>query len=176
MKLNVPPYSLQRDRFTPAEWRFEESNEAQQATEEFDGILDLARGGEAKATTKLRSFLRRFPWHFDAFSHYGICKLKEKKVLEAYAFFSTAVALGRDCFPREFNPEKHFISAGFIQNRPFLRSMYNLMDCCGVMGHWQKAEELGSELLKLDPDDRMGCRFELPKYYLHLSQYDRAAK
>jgi tetratricopeptide (TPR) repeat protein len=178
MKLILPPYALTPDRFSQNEWIFEESEEAFQATEEFDGILDVGRsiGGAGKSATLLRRFLKRFPWHFDAFTHYGLLRLNERKTLEAYAFFHTAVALAKNCFPREFNPAKHRIPGGFVQNRPYLRALSNLMNCCDVMGDTERASELGYELLSLDPDDRMNVRFELPKYLLGLGRYERASK
>ena len=178
MKINHPPYALVPDRYSEKEWIFEESDEASQATEEFDGILDIGRcsGGAGKAATLLRNFLKRFPWHFDAFTHYGLHRLNERKTLEAYTFFQTAVALAENCFPREFDPAKHLIPGGFVQNRPYLRAVSNLMNCCDVLGDTERASDLAHELLSLDPDDRMGVRLELPKYLLVLGRYEAAVK
>lgn len=177
MKLNVPYYTLKRDMFAEKEWIFEESAEAYQATEKFDAILDTGRfGGGKSIAPSLRNFLKRFPWHFDAFTHYGLCKMDEGKTLDAYAFFQTAVALAQSCFPREFDPDNHSICGGFVQNRPYLRALSNLMNCCGVLGYVERAKEVGYQLLALDSNDRMAARMELPKYLLALKRYDAAVK
>jgi tetratricopeptide (TPR) repeat protein len=174
MNIVAPPFSLIRTRVSESEWRFEGSDEAWTATEEFDGILEMSRSA-GKLGAALRAFLKRYPWHFDALNHYSGEKLREGKTLEAYAFSHAAVATARSCFPREFDPSKHYIPGGFVENRPFLRSLYNLMQCYEALGDYRGASALANELLQFDYEDRMGARMELPKYLLRQGRYQSAA-
>jgi tetratricopeptide (TPR) repeat protein len=174
MNFATPPFFLIRTRVSEKEWRFEGSAEGWAATEEFDGILERARA-TGKMGAALRSFLRRYPWHFDALTHYSGEKLREGKTLEAYAFSHAAVATARACIPKEFDPENHFIPGGFVENRPFLRTLYNLMQCYEALGDFRGAAALGDELLQMDYDDRMGARLEMPKYLLRQGRYQTAA-
>ena len=175
MNIATPPFFLIRTRVSEEEWRFEGSEEAWTATEKFDGILEKARA-TGKMGGLLRSFLKRYPWHFDALSHYSGEKLREGKTLEAYAFSHAAVATARSCIPREFDPALHYIPGGFVENRPFLRCLYNLMQCYEALGDYRGASALGDELLQFDYEDRMGARMEMPKYFLRQGRYQAAAE
>lgn len=170
----APPFELIHTRFSEKEWRFEASELVWAATEEFDGILETARG-TGKLGAPLRAFLKRYPWHFDALTHYAMLKYREGKKLEAYAFAHAAVGTARSYIPREFDPKEHTIPGGFVENRPFLRCLYNLMLCCEALGDAQTASAIGFEILDLDHEDRMGARMELPKHLLRLGRYQAAA-
>lgn len=170
----TPPFELINTRFSEKEWRFEASEAAWVATEEFNGILETARGTR-KLNAPLRAFLKRHPWHFDALTHYAMLKYREGKKLEAYAFAHTAVGIARSCIPLEFDPKDHTIPGGFVENRPYLRSLYNLMLCCEALDDAQAAASIGFEILDLDYEDRMGARMELPKHLLRLERYQAAA-
>jgi len=165
MKLILPPFSLIRTQVSETEWRFDESEEGWNATQEFDGILEIGYS-TGKLSTPLRAFLKRHPWHYDALTHYSMCKLNERKVIDAYAYACTAVATARAVFPPEFDPNIHTIPGGFVQNRPFLRSLHNLMLCAEALGDDKMASTIGAEMMRFDREDRMGARFELPKYLI----------
>lgn len=173
MNIVTPPFFLIRTRVSENEWRFESSAEGWAATEQFDSILERSRA-KGKMGASIRSFLRRYPWHFDALTHYSGEKLREGKTLEAYAFSHAAVATARACIPKEFDQENHFIPGGFVDNRPFLRTLYNLMQCYEAMEDYRGAAILGDELLRLDYEDRMGARLEMPKYLLRLGRFQAA--
>ena len=175
MKVIESPYRLIRTRVSEFEWRFQESESAWSATEEFDGILEQVRGGE-KMGTLLRGFLKRYPWHFDAWSHYAMCKRQEGRTLDAYAFSRTAVAMAKEAIPNDYDPSKHEIPGGFVENRPFLRALYELMQCYDALGDADGASATGFEILKYDPEDRMGARLELPKYLIKQGRYGTAAE
>jgi len=52
----------------------------------------------------------------------------------------------------------------FIENRPFLRCLFNLMLCHESLDDTQGAASIYFEILALDEEDRMGARMELPKH------------
>lgn len=175
MNLVIPPYRLIRTQCSELEWRFDESEEAWKVTDEFDSVLEQGRSN-GKLGTLLRAFLKRHPWHFDALTHYAMCKRQEGKTLDAYAFARTAVATAKEAIPRDFDANLHQIPGGFVENRPFLRALYELMQCCEALGNTKGAAAIGFEILALDQEDRMGARYELPKYLILEGRYRAAAE
>lgn len=173
MKTNEPPYQLVRTRVSDQEWIFNESADAFAATLEFETLLERTRGGERLASL-LRAFLKAHPWHFDAMTHYASCKMEERKYLEAYAFSMTAVATAREAFPSDFDEAIHQIPGGFVQNRPFLRALHGKMQAAAAIGELGTAIATGKLLLKLDIQDRMGGREDLPRYLLREGRYQEA--
>ena len=170
MKLIAPRYELVLAMASDYEWLFRESEEAFKATLEFDDILEMWRGTR-ELTSKLRKFLNRYPWHFDAMSHYAVCKDEDGRTLDALAFAQTAVSYAKAGFPADFEKGEHKIPGGFMENRPFLRSLYNLMTIQASIGDHSGAIVTGFEILDYDLQDRMGARLELPKYLLWEKRY-----
>ena len=166
-------YVLVRTQTDAAEWLFRESEEASAATWRFDQILESWRG-DRRLTSKLRTFLNRCPWHIDAITHYSGCKLNEGKLLDAFAFAQLAVCIARTAFPSEFEEGRHRIPGGFVENRPFLRSLYNLMNAQAWIDEQAAAAATAYQILSYDREDRMGARMELPKYLLQCGLHREA--
>ncbi len=173
MTIIEPPYKLIRTRVSEIEWRFEESQEAWAATDQFDAVLEKGRA-TGKLSPLLREFLKKFPWHFDALTHYAMCKRYERKFLDAYAYARTAVGTAKEAFPDDFDPAGQQIPGGFVENRPFLRALHELMQCRETLGDNVGASKIGYEILSFDVMDRMGARTELPKYLLRMGRYQKA--
>ncbi|MCB1132901.1 MAG: hypothetical protein KDN05_17385 [Verrucomicrobiae bacterium] len=155
------------------EWIIKESDDAFTATEEFNGILEAWAGYRGLAS-KIRRFLKKYPWHFDAMCHYALCKQDEGKVIEAFAFAHAAVAQAENSFPTEFEEEHHLIPGGYIENRPFLRCLVNLMVIQSEVGELSESIATGFRVLSFDPEDRMGARLELPKSLIRAGQNRKA--
>lgn len=96
--------------------------------------------------------------------------------LDAYAFARTAVATAKEAFPNDYDPSRHQIPGGFVDNRPFLRALYEFMQCCDALGDVDGAATAGFEILAYDLADRMGARLELPKYLIKQGRYATAAE
>jgi tetratricopeptide (TPR) repeat protein len=173
MKLNIPRYELVRSQSCETDWLFEESEEAFAVTLKFDEILERWRGSNS-FTSELRKFLNRYPWHFDAMNHYASCKLDDGRPLEAFAFAQTAVSVARSAIPSDFQEGEHKIPGGFVQNRPFLRCLYQLMLAQARVGELSSATATGYQLLSYDERDRMGCLMELPKYLIQQGLFRKA--
>ena len=141
-------------------------------TLKFDEILEYWRGTRG-LTSELRKFLNKYPWHFDAMSHYSACKLDSGRTLDALAFAQTAVSTAYAAFPQDFIEGEHEIPGGFVENRPFLRCLYNLMITQYAMGEYSEASNTAYRMLQYDSQDRMGARLELPKYLLRLGMYSK---
>ncbi|CAN5626283.1 hypothetical protein BH09VER1_BH09VER1_14280 [soil metagenome] len=173
MKLIEPRYQL-LDRGNQ-EWRFDESREMYQDTLRFDQIWE-SRGGTRGLASSLRSFLKDCPFHIDALHHYAMVKFNEGKLLDAYAFAQSAVAIGRNVFPEEFRRGRDRLPGGFTQNRPFLRAVHGLMLAQAALGDRISAVDTARELIGYDSEDRMGGRLSLPLYLLLESRDAEALK
>lgn len=163
MKLIEPQYQLLP--VGAQEWRFEESEEMRAATLLFNDILESG-GGRKGLTAALRSFLNDHPAHIDALHHYAMCKLDEGKPLDAYAFAYAAVAIGKSMFSSDFLIGRDHLPGGFIENRPFLRSLYGLMTSQRAVYETRAAIQTARELIACDMEDRMGGRLHLPLFLL----------
>ena len=171
MKINEPDYSI--ERMGTSDYRFVFSTAVNAATEKFDNILESG-GGKKGLTSALRLFLNEHPDHMDALYHYAMCKLDEGKSLDAFAFAHAAVAIGRAALPSGFRFENDCLPGGWIENRPFLRSLYGLMSTQRVMGRVAGAIQTARELLGCDSQDRMGARLFIPLLLLQQNRNHEA--
>lgn len=163
MKLIEPHYQLLS--VGERAWRFEASEEMKDATLRFNDILESG-GGRKGLTAALRAFLNEHPAHIDALYHYAMCKQEEGKPLDAYAFAHAAVAIGKSVFPSDFLIGQDRLPGGFVENRPFLRSLYGLMTGQREVFETRAAIETAKELIAFDPEDRLGARLHLPLFLL----------
>lgn len=173
MKLIEPRYQLLD--MGGHEWRFDESSEMHEDTLRFDEIWE-SRGGRRGLPSSLRRFLKECPYHIDALHHYAMIKFDEGKLLDAFAFAQSAVAVGRNIFPEEFRRGRDHLPGGFTQNRPFLRAMHGLMLAQAALSDRISAISTARELIAYDPEDRMGGRLYLPLYLLLESRETEALK
>ncbi|WP_386821045.1 hypothetical protein [Luteolibacter algae] len=109
-------------------------------------------------------------------NHYASCKLNEGKTLDAFALAQTAVSLARSAFPSDFKEGNHQIPGGFVENRPFLRCLYQLMIAQACINEFLAAITTGFQMLDYDFEDRMGARLELPRYLLKQGFYQKAVE
>ncbi len=158
-------YSLACPEQVEKEWIFNASEETYSVTQRYNGIVEEWEGLRG-LTSELRKFLNRYPWHFEAMSRYAACKLGEGKALDGLAYAQTAVSLARSAFSPEFQEGTHRIPGGYVENRPFLRCLVQLMEAQAHIGDFAGATATGFQILSYDQEDRMGARMELPKFLL----------
>lgn len=154
------------------EWRFQESSSMFEATMKFDSVLEKY-GGSSALTTALYSFLQERPDHIDALHHYASC-ISAARPLDGLAFSQMAVTIGTQVLSAQFVIGKDRLPTGFVQNRPFLRSLHGLMLGQRRMNLTEVAISTGEMCLKLDMEDRMGARESLA-FYLVESGRDKTA-
>ena len=171
MKLIEPDYRL--ECVAEGEWHFEESVAMAAATEKFDDILET-NGGRRGLTVALRAFLNDHPGHIDALHHYAMCKMRESKPLDGFAFAHAAVASGRAALPPGFVLANNCLPGDWIENRPFLRALSGLMTAQRALGRVSAAIMTARELIGCDVQDRMGARLLLPIYLLEANRAQEA--
>jgi tetratricopeptide (TPR) repeat protein len=99
----------------------------------------------------------------------------QKKTFESFLTAEKAYMLGRMCLPKEFKQDKHKLSWGNLDNRPFLRS-------CQILGleyqdrkQYQEAIYHYTEILDYNEGDNQGVRYLLLQCLFALKNYDAAA-
>lgn len=166
-------YSLACPDQVEKEWIFKASEETYSVTQRYNGIVEEWEGYRG-LTSELRKFLNRYPWHFEAMSRYAACKLGEGKALDGFAYAHAAISLARSAFPPEFREGSHRIPGGYIENRPFLRCLVQLMEAQDHIGDFASAAATGFQILGYDREDRAGALLQLPKLLLKQGRFRTA--
>jgi tetratricopeptide (TPR) repeat protein len=78
-------------------------------------------------------------------------------------------ALGERPFKEDVG---HF--GGIIETRPYMRACHGYADCLAAEGESEEALELWSELLRLNPEDNQGVRFQLVPELVITGKIDEA--
>lgn len=156
------------------EWMFVEPLELHEVYESFDYACELFEHGSLeKAEQLLRDVVKKAPLHIDALHHLAIIldgKGEEKKALELW---EKAVSIGRSALPAKFAAGDH-LEWGWLENRPFLRSLHGLAVASYAQGDTQKATSLYEELLSYNPNDNQGVRELLMEGYLESQEHQKA--
>ena len=90
----------------------------------------------------------------------------------ALAVFEKAIERAEDLIPEGF---KGKISWGYTENRFYHRLLFNYMRLCVKMGQLPKAIKMARRQLRLNPNDNLGVRFDLPVYLAASGKHDSAA-
>ena len=126
-----------------------------------DDAIDLAaRGDEEEAEHRLRAGLERSPEHIDIMQALAQVLNHTGRTKQAGALWTKAVDLGRSAFPpRAFKVGRDLLEWAWLENRPFLRCLRDLMYHSHFdLGETDKALDLAYELLALNPRDNQGIR------------------
>lgn len=102
---------------------------------------------------------------------------------EQYKDSFLALMVSRECmrlylqyFPKQFNWKKSQLPWGIIENRPFLRALYQLANLYADNLQFDKACEQGEKLLQVCPIDNLGIREELVDWYMYTKDYEKIIK
>ncbi len=116
------------------------------------------RGDFEKAIKLLMDSLKEERRYIDAYVHLGtLCFGYNTK--RALIYYNIGVNIGNLSLPKNFNG---VLAWGFIENRPYLRALYNSGLCYWKMKDFEKALEVFRKILILNPMDNQGARFLIP--------------
>lgn len=101
-------------------------------------------------------------WEFNAFN-YG----------NALTHFDLAFSIGSKLIPTDF---KGTILWGFLDNRPFLRTMHGLALNHEMIGDYEKADRLCQKILAYNPNDNQGIRALAIENKLFMGDYQGVLK
>ena len=149
--------------FHAGEWVFHDPAITPDIDEEFDNALETdSQGNPQDAERIVRGIVRKCPNHIDALHHLSIWIEERGDTLTAYAFCQAAVAVGLHAIPRDFHWDRSHLPWGHLDNRPFLRA-YHALAIHRIEHHaWDAAIEILGRLLRVNPNDNQGARYELP--------------
>jgi len=91
----------------------------------------------------------------DAHAHLGNLAFEHDPEL-TIRHYEVGVRIGELSLASDFDG---LLPWGFIDNRPFLRSLYGFGLCCWRLGRFEEAERVFVRMLWLNPSDNQGARF-----------------
>lgn len=104
--------------------------------------------------------------HFDAAIMLARDALRENQSRTAKNILESSISKGREVFPPEFSFGADYLPWGFVDNRPFLRLLFEYAMLIEEIDGTQKAIPLYEELIKLNSNDNQGIRDILATAYL----------
>lgn len=124
---------------------------------------------------RVRLAMRALELHADSPDAYVILAQEvADDVKEMREYFYKGMKAGeRDLGPEFFEEnEGHFW--GIIETRPYMRAKQGYAECCWEMGDYEEALGHYREMLRLNPGDNQGIRYDLLRGLLELRQYEEA--
>ena len=95
----------------------------------------------------------------------------------------TALLSSRECmrlylnyFPSKFNWQKSKLPWGIMENRPFLRALFQLTNLYADNGQFELACAEGEKLLQVCPNDNLGIRERMIDFYMLTEQYQKISQ
>lgn len=92
----------------------------------------------------------------------------------------TALLSSRECmrlylqyFPKNFKWQKSRLPWGIMENRPFLRALFQLTNLYADNGQFELACVEGEKLLQVCPNDNLGIRERMIDFYMLTEQYQK---
>lgn len=148
------------------DWRFTFSEEIDLAIEEFHKSIEYLGIDEDITQTRIKVLIDKFPdSHIDAFNHLSISYDNQNKSQLALQFAMTAYMIGSLSFPSKFNHTKNKLDWLILDNRPYLRTLYNLGIQFLKRRDLIRSEQLFSQILRYNPKDNQGVRYLLLDIY-----------
>ena len=77
------------------------------------------------------------------------------------------------CFPNKFDWKKSKLPWGILENRPFLRALFQLVNLYADNGQFDLAYVEGEKLLQVCPNDNLGIRERMIDFYMLTEQYQK---
>jgi tetratricopeptide (TPR) repeat protein len=126
----------------------------------------------AKRIALARTALKRSPDCADA---YVLLAEEEAKTLDdARALYEQGVAAGERALGKRFFQENTGAFWGLIETRPYMRARQGLADTLWALGREREADQHYRELLRLNPNDNQGVRYNLLNMLIEMNE-DEAA-
>ncbi|SFQ94990.1 tetratricopeptide repeat protein [Desulfoscipio geothermicus] len=149
-------YPIRLEKRGRNEWEFAWPSEVLSLMSKFDlGCEHLEAGNINKARFIFNSILKECPYFIDALNHLAVIEWDVGNLAGAHGFYLQAYEIGRSVLPPHFRGK---LPWGWVDNRPFLRTLHGLALVKLRQGDSRAAKELLEWVIKLDPDDHMGVR------------------
>jgi tetratricopeptide (TPR) repeat protein len=124
------------------------------------------------ATAEFKALATRYPEYLDSWIQLANCYTGDDLHIERLAFLISAVTIGKNAIPADFDENEHHLPWHITDNQPYLRA-------CLALGseymNWFMTEEalaIFQHMLKINPTDDLGIRELITACYLDLEEYD----
>ena len=141
------------------EWMFEYPRLDWEMMEEFHDAIEHWRMGDFTfAEGVYRQLVEDYPEFIDAHHHLALLLDRTGREEEAFRTWQDVVAMGLDCLPKEFEMGRDLLFWSILENRPFLRAYHSFGLEYLERGEIEKALEILSNILTMNPGDNQGVR------------------
>jgi len=159
---------------SPNSWVFHH-NFPEGVEESLDNAIDCFQAGNLdEAEETLRKLLLVCPYYIDALHHLALVFSDFGLELESYLCSREAVRIGLEAIPSQFSWLTSRMLWGHLENRPFMRAYYALgLSILNNQGA-ASAIDIFARLVSVNPNDNLGCRYNLMQGYLDLNEWQAA--
>ena len=139
----------------------------------FDQGMEHWWAGDRRTACRwFKKALKVEPGHTDAHNHLGIACFDKGRLAQAEGHFIAAIESGAESLVQEAGQ----VPWGFLENRPYLRSLANLALVRHEQRRYDGEVEIYERILRMNPNDNQGVRWLLGEGYHRLGRLDVAVK
>jgi len=136
--------------------RAEKKRARGESEELFDEGMEFWWSGDRNSACRcFRRVLKEDALHADSHNHLGIASFDRRRFRQAGEHFEKAIEGGA----RHLVKERGRVRWGWLENRPYLRGLYNLGLVRSEQGSLEEALAIQEDLLFLNPGDNQGVRW-----------------
>lgn len=152
------------------------------------GIFDWGKGREdlfdryykieemddpEKVMSQLQKLIDDDPEFIEAYNSLGWWEYQFQNYGNAVSLFYFAYDICTEVIPIDFRGK---IDWGFLENRPFLRTMEGLAQSFLATNRYEDSIDVCKDILKYNPNDNQGIRALIIENYLHVGDYKNILK
>jgi len=152
----LPPYPIRLEKRGRNEWEFAWPGEMLNLMDELRSGCSYMRTGEFnKARRLFNNIITKCPYFIDALNNLALIEWDIGDPASAEIFYQRAYETGQSVLPPGFSER---LPWSWINNRPFLQTVYGLARVKLRRGYVGDAAQLFDQLLALDPEDHLDTR------------------
>lgn len=156
------------------DWIIEEPQMVIELTEKLDAALELWESNKVKKFEfQMRKIIFLCPYHIDALHHLSLVAHERGRHFEELLIEQEAVNVILKLMIGIFDLKKDKLYYHYYENRPFHRAYYSYGLCLRRMNRTVEAIEVFENMLQINPDDNVGARYTLIKYYFETKQFSK---
>lgn len=149
-------YPIRLEKRGHNEWEFAWPSEILNLNNKFEKACQYLEEADLnKARRTFNSILKDCPYFIDTLNHLAVIDWDVGHLSRAQNYYLRAFEIGCSVLPPNFRGK---LPWGWVENRPFLRTLHGLALVKLRLGDSGGAKELLNWILKLDPEDFMGAR------------------
>ncbi len=149
-------YPIRLEKRGRKEWEFAWPSEVLNLLSIFNLACEhLENGNLYNAKRIFSSLINICPYFIDAYNHLATIEWKAGDLVQTEKHYSQAYTIGRSVLSANFKGQ---LPWGWVENRPFLRTIHGLALVKLRRGDIKSAQQLLGWLVRLEPNDNLGAR------------------